>query len=181
MRLTEKLSLCWRILREKPDNLMAHIERELPPDQGDEMQAAMNQGLRELVLVFCTQGHSGFSASYAISVLEKLLRFQPLRPLTGDADEWGRTFDGRCQQNKRASHVFRCDPERFDGQAYDIRAIVFRENSGACFTGRGSSQPIIFPYTPHTVYVDVDDEGNPLNGWTREGIYPGWNYGAQDD
>lgn len=177
MKLTEKLSLCWRILREKPGNLMAHAERELPPDQDDEMQAAMNQGLRELVLVFSTQGHSGFSASYAIASLEKLLRFQPLRPLTGDPDEWGEPFDGMCKQNKRAGHVFIDDPRRFDGRAYDINAIVFREASGFCFTGRGSAQPVTFPYTPRTIYVDVDAEGNPLDGWNREGVYPGWQAG----
>jgi len=174
MKFFEKLGLCWRILREKPDNLMAHAERELLPDKGDDMQAAMNQGLRELVLVFSTHGHSGFSASYATSALTKLLAFQPLGPLTGEPDEWGETFDGKTVQNRRRGSVFKGDPERFGGQAYDIDAVVFRETNGACFTGRGSAQPVTFPYTPRTIYVDVDAQGNPLDGWNREGVYPGW-------
>ena len=173
MKLSEKIGLCWRILREKPGNLMAHAESELP-DADNEMQAQMNRDLRELVLVFSTQGHSGFSASYATGTLEKLLRFQPLRPLTGEDREWGETFDGRCQQNRRCGSVFKGDPERFGGQAYDINAVVFRETNGACFTGRGSAQPVTFPYTPRTIYVDVDDDGKPLDGWDREGVYPGW-------
>jgi len=182
MKLTEKLALCWRILRAEPGNCMEHADRELPPADGDEMQALMNQHIKEMVLVFGTHGHSGFSASYAIALLEKILRFQPLRPLTGEPEEWGERFDGgTCKQNKRAGNVFIGDPQRFNGQAYDIDAIVFREPTGSCFTGKGSAQPVIFPYTPRTIYVDVDAEGNPLNGWTREGIYPGWNYGAQDD
>jgi len=175
MNLSEKVGLCWRILREKPGNLMAHAERELPPEKGDDMQALMNQGLREMVLVFSTQGHSGFSASYARSALDKLLAFQPLGPLTGDASEWGETFDGRTQQNRRAGNVFKGDPERFGGQAYDIYAVVFRDPNGGCYTSKGSAQPVVFPYTPRTIYVDVDKDGNPLDGWNREGVYPGWN------
>lgn len=52
--------------------------------------------------------------------------------------------------------------DRFNGQAYDIDAVVFREPSGVCFTGQGSLQPIAFPYTPNTTYVDVDEGGAPL-------------------
>jgi len=174
MKLSQKLALCWRILRERPGNLMAHAERELLPENGDEMQALMNQGLRELVLVFSTHGHSGFSAGYAVRSLEKLLMFQPLRPLTGEPEEWGETFDGGYVQNRRRSSVFKGDPERFGGAACDINAVVFREANGCCFTGRGSAQPVTFPYTPKTIYVDVDADGNPLDGWDREGVYPGW-------
>lgn len=79
MKLTDRLSLCWRILRAEPGNCMEHADRELPPADGDEMQALMNQHIKEMVLVFGTHGHSGFSASYAIALLEKILRFQPLR------------------------------------------------------------------------------------------------------
>ena len=37
---------------------------------------------------FANEGHSGFSASYAISILTKLMDFKPLSPLTGEDDEW---------------------------------------------------------------------------------------------
>lgn len=184
MKFAERLSLCWRILRAKPGNLLKHAEMELPPAKGDSTQAHMNQGLKELVLVFSTHGHSGFSASYATSALAKLLAFQPLGPLTGEDGEW---FDhgNNCVQNKRCGHVFKGDPERFGGQAYDIDAVVFREANGSCFTGRGSAQPVTFPYTPRRIYVDVDAEGKPLDGWNRErdswgrdSIHPEWLAGA---
>ncbi|MGI9152732.1 MAG: hypothetical protein ACR2IY_02500 [Rubrivivax sp.] len=152
MKLTEKLHLCWRVLQAHPGNLMRHAERELPPGD-DEMQALMNAQLKELILVFSTHGHSGFSASYATAALEKLLRYKPLRPLTGEANEWNEVGDG-VFQNNRCSHVFK-QADRFNGQAYDMNGRVFREPSGACYTSKDSFVPIVFPYTPTTEYVDV--------------------------
>lgn len=172
MKITKRLALCWRILRAEPGNYMAHANRELPHIGTDEMGKLMADQVREMLLVFSTHGHSGFSAGYATDLLQKLMRFEPITPLTGEPNEWMELFEGSLQ-NMRASHVFK-DPDRFDGQAYDINAVVFREPNGACFTGRGSAQPITFPYTPRTVYVDVDNEGNPMDGWNREGIYPAW-------
>lgn len=172
MNTFKRLALCWRIMRAKPGGSLAHAKRELPPADGDNMQALMNQQLLELVLVFSTHGHSGFSASYATSALGKLLAFEPLGPLTGEPDEW--IDHGYSIQNNRASHVFMGDKDRFDGAAYDIQAVVFREPNGSCFTGKGSSQPVTFPYTPRTIYVDVDDTGMPLDGWDREGVCPRW-------
>lgn len=138
-------------------NMVAYARNELPADGGDEMQREMNRGLLQLVAVFAIQGHSGFSASYATAVLEKLLRFQPLGPLTGADDEWIDHGDG-VFQNRRCSHVFK-QPDRFNGQAYDLDGRVFREPNGCCFTSRDSLVPITFPYTPKTEYVDVPASG----------------------
>ncbi len=153
MNFKDRLSLCWRVLRAKPGNLFAHADRELPKPNGDDMQELMNQQLRELILVFSTHGHSGFSASYARGALDKLLAYEPLRPLTGEPDEWNEVGPG-VFQNNRCSRVFK-DASQFDGQAYDIDAVVFREPSGACFTSRDSRKVVTFPYWPKTEYVDV--------------------------
>lgn len=153
MNLAQRIALAWRIVRQKPGNLMSHADRELPKAGDDDMQALMNQQLREIILVFGTHGHSGSSASWAVSALEKLLRFAPLGPITEDDSEWGEVGDGMFQ-NLRCSHVF-MDINQFNGQPYDINAIVFREPSGACYIGPGSRQPITLPYTPKTEYVDV--------------------------
>lgn len=151
MKLTKKLALCWRILKANPGNYMIHAERELPPAVGDDMQSLMNDQLKEMVLVFATHGHSGFSSSYAVSALEKLLLFKPLGPLTGADDEWYYHAGEDLYQNKRCSHVFK----ESDGSAYDINGRVFREPNGACFTNSDSRVPVIFPYVPRTEYVDV--------------------------
>lgn len=134
-------------------SLMAHAKRELPQDAGDEMQQDMNRCLLQLLAVFSMQGHSGFSASYAVSALEKLMRFEPLGPLTGEDDEWFDHGDGMFQ-NKRCGHVFK-QADRFNGQAYDLDGRVFREPSGVCYTNWESMVPITFPYTPKREYVDV--------------------------
>lgn len=150
------LKLCWNILSFKKGNLYEHAVRELSDDAGDEMQQLMNQDILDLVMVFSTQGHSGFSASYAISSLKDLLRFEPLRPLTGNPNEWAVLSDDMSNddmqaQNKRCSRVFM----RVDGTAYDVEGRIFREPSGACFISKDSRVDITFPYTPKTEYVDV--------------------------
>lgn len=136
--------------------LRQHAETELALLGGhqDEMQRLMNQHVLAIVDLFSRQGHSGFSASYAISVLEKLLRYEPLTPLTGDDSEWeevGQAHGGdkRCWQNKRCSHVFR----DVTG-AYDSEGRIFREQDGSCFQNRESRVYITFPYTPKREYVE---------------------------
>lgn len=161
MKMRERIALAWRVLTCQTANLMAHAESELPPTDGDETQALMNRNLRELVLVFSSQGHSGFSAGYAAAALGKLMRFEPLRPLTGEPDEWNEVGEG-VFQNRRCSRVFK-QADRFDGQAYDIDGRVFREPSGCCYTNGDSFVPITFPYTPKTEYVDV---GEPVEAST---------------
>ena len=133
-------------------NIVEHIKREMP-ESDEPMQAMMRSHLIRMGQLFSIEGHSGFSSSYAVSALEKLLRLEPLGPLTGEPDEW--TWldygDEMKAQNKRCGHVFM----RADGTAYDIEGRIFREPDGLCFTGKGSSVDITFPYTPTREYVDV--------------------------
>lgn len=150
MRLVERFALCWRILTAKTGNTLAHTEQELGASARDWVGTA----LRELVLVFGTQGHSGMSAAFVREALAKLLAFEPLGPLTGEPDEWVEVGPG-VYQNRRCGRVFK-QADRFNGQAYDIDGRVFREPSGVCFTSSESLVPVTFPYTPTTVYVDVE-------------------------
>lgn len=120
--------------------------------EADEMQDMMEAHILRMVKTFADEGHSGFSAAYAVNILDKVLRLEPVTPLTGDDDEWtdlGHN-DEMAAQNKRCSHVFR----RKDGSAYDSNAVVFREPDGACFTSRDSARDITFPYRPQVEYVD---------------------------
>lgn len=121
---------------------------------GDEMNDAMCEHILKMVNVFDEEGHSGFSANYAINILQKLLRLEPLSPLTGEDDEWCEVSDN-LYQNKRLSRVFK---EGKDGQAYDIRGKVFVEPNGASYTSRDSRVYIEFPHTPKTEYVNVENQ-----------------------
>ena len=151
-----KEKLCAAIMAEEPGALYKHAVRELPPADGDDMQFCMNECLLQLVLVFSSQGHSGFNAGYAISTLSKLLNFELLRPLTGEDSEWNEVGTG-VWQNNRCSHVFKDDTG-----VYDIDGRIFREPNGSCFTSRKSRVYIEFPYTPKREYIDVDADGKEI-------------------
>jgi len=142
-------------------NLIDHAERELAAIGLDDPENDCYNGLTrnavlEIIRVFADQGHSGMSASIVTSMVEKLMRYEPLGPLTGSDDEWVQLDYAPeiAAQNKRCGHVFK----RADGTAYDNNGRVFREPDGSCYTGRGSSVDITFPYTPTVEYVDVDSD-----------------------
>lgn len=122
-------------------------------DKGSDYDGMMGEAVMKMIDVFADEGHSGFSANMAISIFEKVARFEPLTPLTGADDEWmeiGTQNGGPLFQNKRCSHVFK----DMNG-AYDIDGKVFREPSGACFTNSDSRVSVTFPYVPKREYVDV--------------------------
>lgn len=133
-------------------------------DQGkfsDEMQEAVCKHVLKMLEVFADGGHSGSSAPYAINLFKQLASFEPIVPLTGEDWEWNECADG-VFQNKRCSHVFK-QADRFDGQPYDMDAVIFwdwyidpdtGEKSKAYFTSRDSMRPITFPYTPKREYQE---------------------------
>lgn len=135
--------------------LIEHAKRELaalrkPNEDPDtaEAQDWIEENILDCVQSFADAGHSGGSAGYAVSVLEKLLRFEPLGPLTGEPDEWFWPTDD-LEQNKRCSHVF-----RENGVAYDIDAIHWRDPDGVIVQSYDSRRNIEFPYIPTTEIRD---------------------------
>lgn len=135
-------------------NLEAYAKSEMERaglfDKNSDYGGMLGEAVMKMIKVFADEGHSGFSASMAISIFEKVARFEPLTPLTGEHGEWMEVGDG-CFQNVRCSHVFK----DADGKAYDIQGKVFREPSGSCFASRDSRVYVTFPYTPKIEYVDV--------------------------
>lgn len=123
-------------------------------DKDSDYGGMLGPAVLKMVETFADEGHSGFSAGIAISLFERLARYEPLTPLTGADDEWMEVRDG-VYQNTRCSHVFK----GADGRAYDIDGRVFREPSGVCFHSRDSHVYVEFPYTPKTEYLDVPDRG----------------------
>ena len=122
-------------------------------DSPDEMTVMMRKHILHMMQEFANEGHSGFSASYAISILTKLMDFKPLSPLTGEDNEWVKHDYGVndvTHQNKRRSSVFKDG----DGECYDIDGKVFwewyRNEEGEAvrtyYTCRESRVPVTFPY-----------------------------------
>lgn len=141
----------------------AKSELDRIPKDDDGMQELMNRGILDVIKVFSEQGHSGFSASYALSILDRLLRFKPISPLTGEEDEWGAPYgeDG-TQQNKRCSSVFR----NADESCHDIDAVVVSDNGGITWFSSGLfRKTVTFPYTPPThpekVYIEYTEDVPP--------------------
>jgi len=154
-------------------SLVQYAESELDrigmTDDGD-MNGMMRKHLLHMVKEFADEGHSGFSGNYALQCLQKLLRFKPLSPLTGEDDEWTEVtrISGYPHfQNKRCSSIFKDG----NGEAYDIDGKVFwewaKDEDGKQFksyyTGRDSRVPVTFPYI-------VPDE--PIYEWRYSNADP---------
>jgi hypothetical protein len=152
-------------------SLVSYAEKELDiigmTDDGD-MNELMRKHLLHMIGEFANEGHSGFSASYAISCLKRLMSFKPLSPLTGEDDEWTEVtqISGYPHfQNKRCGSVFKDDK---DGEAYDIDGKVFwewfknedGEKFKSYFTSKDSRLPVTFPYTvpDEPIYEEYQSE-----------------------
>lgn len=143
-------------------NLVDYAEHELKligmgADTPDEMNKLMHDNIIEMVQKFSEQGHSGFSAGYALSILKKLLDYTPLTPLTGADDEWNDPDPtGNTLQNKRCFHVFK---DKDTGRTYDSEGRIFyrKGHRDATYTNGESHVDITFPYTPKREYVEVTE------------------------
>lgn len=130
----------------------------------DDMQGWVCTQVLELLDVFASHGHSGFSASYAVNLFTTLAKFGLVTPLTGEDVEWGEPQgESGYQQNKRLTSVFR----DADGRAYDLDAVVhwewYEREDGEMdkmtFYKGGHKEYIEFPYTqgtPRMVFVPTD-------------------------
>lgn len=122
----------------------AKAELEKIGSQDDEMQQMMNKDILQIVEVFSEQGHTGFSASYALNIINRLLDWKPITALTGDDDEWVNTH-GDTYQNKRCSAVFKKGKD--NSTAYYIDGKIFSDDGGGTwYTSRESRIPVTFPY-----------------------------------
>jgi len=143
-------------------SLKKHAENELRIaglfDKDSDYGGMLGEAALEIVEVFAKQGHSGMSASMVTSIVEKLMRFEPLTPLTGDDDEWCEFSPGKFQ-NKRYSSVFK---DGKDGVAKDNNAQVKVDPKGGCWHAPGL--PIEFPYMPPKERIKIlcDDDLNPI-------------------
>lgn len=102
-------------------------------DKDSDYGGMMGEAVMKMIEQFAEEGHSGSSAAMAIAIFEKLVRFEPLTPLTGEDDEWVDVseygYGSPCWQNKRCPHVF-----KDANGAYDIEGRIFRDSFGDCFT-----------------------------------------------
>lgn len=133
------------------DNLIDYAESELRLAgfyDGGLYGGMLGPAILSMVEAFSQEGHSGMSAGIAMDAFEKVARFKPLTPLTGEDSEWVETMTG-VFQNRRCFSVF-----KENGQAYNSSGRIFREPDGGCYQNFESRVPVTFPYVPTTEYVD---------------------------
>ena len=114
------------------EHAKSELER-MPREDGDTMQARIEQCILDVVEAFTKPAHSGSSWQYTKELLFRLLSFKPLAPLTGEDDEWTdcRSYGepNTAWQNKRCPEVFK------------------RENGTAWYLNKGEPIDITFPFT----------------------------------
>ena len=135
-------------------NLVDYAKDELKRigmiDSGEPYNDWTTNAILDLIELFASQDHSGFTAPYVVKAFSRLAMFKPLSPLTGEDDEWNDVGDHL--QNKRYSAVFKDK----DGIAYDIDGKVFTDDGKVWYTCRDSRVDVTFPYSvpdkPEYVY-----------------------------
>ena len=110
-------------------------------------QTAINKSILDIVKVFSDQHFTGTTASYCLEILNRLLNYKPLTPLTGADSEWEDVSqygsNDTCYQNKRYPAVFKDK----DGKAYDVESKIFSDDNGhTWYTSKDSREYIDFPY-----------------------------------
>ena len=128
-----------------------------------ELQKHITSDVMQIVDTFSNQQHSGFSADYLLNIMERVLRYKPLTPLTGNDDEWEdcSQYGMEDMQNKRCPSVFK----RPDGTAYWVEGKIFSDNGGKTwYTSKDSRVDIEFPFSvplySENVYVEPELEDN---------------------
>ncbi len=110
--------------------LIAFAKEELALLRGNEpceAQDWIDENVLKIVGAFADGGHSGSSAAYTIGIVERLMRFDPLTPLSGDDAEWmdvSRETGSPMWQNRRCSHVFKDEVKAWDIDAPDPKAAI---------------------------------------------------------
>lgn len=152
----------WQKARIKMSNLVDYAKDELTRigmiDSGEPYNDLASKAILDLIELFAFQGHSGFSANYVINAFDRLARFKPLSPLTGEDDEWMEVGTD-ILQNKRYSAVFK---DGKDGTAYNIEGKVFTDDGEVWYTCKDSRVNVTFPYAvpdkPEYVYRNKEDK-----------------------
>lgn len=128
-------------------------------------QKAVNDDILDIIKLFSSQGHSGFSAGYSLNILKRLLDYKPLSAITGDEDEWEQLnySPDLAYQNKRCPSLFR----DADGKVYNVEARIFSDDNGhTWYNCKESREYVELPYEvpakPECVIIDNMQERNSV-------------------
>ena len=139
------------------DTHIEELEKAGLFDKDSDYGGMLGESVKELLLVFQKQGHSGFSAQATASIFYKLIKGEPLSPLTQASDEWNEVATG-VFQSRRISHVF-IDKNK-DARPYTIDGKAFSDDGGKSYFT--SSESIVYfdlpGFPPKTQYIILDGQ-----------------------
>lgn len=138
------------------DTMIQELEFAGLFSKDSDYEGMIGEAVKELLLVFQKQGHSGGSAYMVASLFHKLVKGDVLSPLTSDPREWMEVSHG-VWQSKRCSHVFR----EGSSDPYSIEGKSFSDDGGkSYFTSRDSRVSFKLPgYPPFTEKVILKTDG----------------------
>lgn len=137
------------------DTCIKELERAGLFAKDSDYNGMIGEAVKELLLVFQKQGHSGHSAQRTAAIFHSLVKGEPLSPLTDSPDEWSEVSDGIFQSN-RVSFVF-IDKNEEDKRPYTIEGKAFSDDGGQSYwTSKESRVHFDLPgFPPKTEYVNV--------------------------
>ena len=124
-------------------------------------QKAVNDDILDIIKLFSSQGHSGFSANYSMNILKRLLDYKPLSAIEDREEDWIELYYSPdiAYQNKRCPSIFK----DADGKVYNTEAKVFSDDNGhTWYNCKESREYINLPYEvpskPEYVVIDNQQE-----------------------
>lgn len=139
--------------QEDESNLVAHARRELTiaglNEKDSDYGGMLFDAVLDLVKLFSTQGHSGFSANLALHLFDKVARFKNLTPITDDPQDWVQVSEkmpdrSPTWQCKRCSSCFSED----GGKTYhNIEDWIVHDDTGSYY--HKPDELKIYTSTPH--------------------------------
>jgi hypothetical protein len=114
-----------------------------------------------IVELFSDQDHSGFSASIATGMINRLLKWENLSPVEDKEELWVDVTDGLFQ-HKNAPGLFKNKGEK----PYYLDGLIFRDEDedGGTYTSSWSKVEVELPWRPPTTHKVVSSryEGAPI-------------------
>jgi len=92
--------------KQEPSNLVEHARSELERLGNDE---DFNIGVLRVIRAFADMGHSGGSASYTVPLINDLLQWKHVTPLTDNPREWNEIKESDIWQSSRNPEAFSND------------------------------------------------------------------------
>ena len=126
----------------------------------DEIQERICYDILDILKVISDQGHSGSSIGYLMHILNILVKYRSITPLTGESDEWDEPYGLNFCVNKRDPRVIKYN----DGTCVFTDGKIFVDKNGAEYLDGKNSYVVIksFPYMPESEYVYVNEERDKI-------------------